>query len=145
MAEYKATFSHLEHFSQAFDLDERRAKRFVEGLQPGLRRNVMGYKCWTLRDAVDLAFCFEEDYKQFKDGQPKGKGKCWPYDHLFLECRALTVPGAQERKGRSVLAHLLVEGTVSPGRVVPKSVRLDLVVVRRGRGLVFFADRRDTW
>ena len=36
---------------------------------------VMGYRCQTLLDAVDLAFRFEKEYKQYKESQPKGKGK----------------------------------------------------------------------
>ena len=43
VAEYEATFAWLERFAQAFDSEERRANRFLEGLQPNLRVKVMGY------------------------------------------------------------------------------------------------------
>ena len=65
VAEYEATFSRLEQFRQSFDSEKRRAKRFVEGLNPGLRMKVMGYQCRILLDAVDLAVRFEDEYKQY--------------------------------------------------------------------------------
>ena len=47
----------------SLDFEERRAKRFVEGLNSELRRKVMGYRCQTLSDVVDLTAWFEDDYK----------------------------------------------------------------------------------
>ena len=75
MAEYEATFSRLEQFVQAFDSEERRAKRFIEGLHSGLRLKVMGYRCWTLLDEVDLASRFKDEHKRYMESQSKGKGK----------------------------------------------------------------------
>lgn len=43
VGEYEATC--LEQFTQTFDSDEQRAKRFLEGLQPGLRLKVMACRC----------------------------------------------------------------------------------------------------
>ena len=75
VAEYEATFSRLERFVQSFDTEQRKAKRFVEGLNQGLRLRVMGYRCQTLPDAVDLAAHFENEHKRHMESQPKGKGK----------------------------------------------------------------------
>ena len=75
MAEYEATFSRLERFGQPFDSEECRTKRFMEGLNLELRGKVMGYRCQTLSDAMDLAARFEDDNKKNMESEPKGKRK----------------------------------------------------------------------
>ena len=45
VAEYEAKFARLERLAQVFDTEERRMKRFLEGLQPGLKLKVMGCRC----------------------------------------------------------------------------------------------------
>ena len=63
VAEYKATFARLERFAQTFDSEERRAKRFLEGLQPGLKMKVMACQCQILQEMVDMASRFKDEYK----------------------------------------------------------------------------------
>ena len=65
----------MERFAQAFDSKERRANRFLEGLQPSLRVKVMGCRCTTVTDMVQMASRFEEEYQQFVEGHSKGKTK----------------------------------------------------------------------
>ena len=43
VAKYEAAFARLEHFAQVFDAEEWWAKRFKEGLQPGLKLKVMAW------------------------------------------------------------------------------------------------------
>ena len=75
VAEYEATFAWLERFAQAFDSEERWANRFLEGLQPSLRVKLMGCRCMTIADMVQMASRFEEEYQQFVEGRLKGKTK----------------------------------------------------------------------
>ena len=58
-----------------FDTERRRAKKFVEGLVLALRSRVLGFRCPTLADAVELAARYEDDRKLFLEEHPKGKGK----------------------------------------------------------------------
>ena len=75
VAEYEATFASLERFAQAFDSEERRANKFLEGLQRSLRVKVMGCRCTMIADMVQMASHFEEEYQQFAEGRSKGKTK----------------------------------------------------------------------
>ena len=63
VAEYEATFARLERFAQAFDSEERRVNRYLEGLQPSLRVKVMGCRCMMVADMVHMASHFEEEYQ----------------------------------------------------------------------------------
>ena len=74
VAEYEAAFTWLEQFAQVFDSERCRAKKFVEGLVPALRSRVLGFRCPTLADAVELAARYEDDRKLFLEEHPKGKG-----------------------------------------------------------------------
>ena len=45
VSEYEAAFACLERFAQVFDSKEQRAKRFLEGIQSGLKLKVMACQC----------------------------------------------------------------------------------------------------
>ena len=62
-------------FAQVFDSEELQAKRFMEGLQPRLKLKVMAYRCQTIVEMVEMASRFEDEYKQYMEGRPKGKSK----------------------------------------------------------------------
>ena len=54
----------------------------MEGLTPALWLRVLGYRCPTLVDVVDMAARYEDDYKLFMEECPKGKMKAftpWSY------------------------------------------------------------------
>ena len=82
VAEYEASFARLERFAQAFDSEERRAERFLEGLQPSLRVKVMDCRCTTVAEMVQMASRFEEEYNQYVSGHSKGKAKL-PFTSRF--------------------------------------------------------------
>ena len=75
VSEYEAAFAHLERFAQVFNTEERQAKRFLEDLQSGLKLKVMACWCQTVAEMVDMASHFEDEYKQYMEGRPKGKSK----------------------------------------------------------------------
>ena len=144
VVEYEATFSRLERFTQSLDIEECRAKRFVEGLNPVLRLKVMGYRCWTLLDVVDWAFRFEDEHKRYIESQPKGKGKMFALrpSTSWIRSSESSRSSGKKRKERSEQPPMgdavLLRGAV------PDSVRQDLAVACRWRELVLFADRWGT-
>ena len=71
MSEFEATFARLECFTQTFDSKEQRAKRFLEGLQPGLKMKVMACWCHIVAEMVEMASRFEDKYKKFMVSCPK--------------------------------------------------------------------------
>ena len=75
VAEYEAAFARLERFTQAFDSEEKQVNRFLEGLQLSLRVKVMGCRCTTVADMVQMASHFEDEYQQYLRGRSKGKTK----------------------------------------------------------------------
>ena len=63
VSEYEAAFAQLEHFAQVFNSEERRVKRFLEGLQFRLKLKVMACQCQTVAEMVEMASHFEDEYK----------------------------------------------------------------------------------
>ena len=72
----------------------------MEGLNLSLMMKVMGYRCRTLLDAVDLAAWFEDEYKKYLESQPKGKGKMFA-----LRPSTSEVPSSGRKRKASTITH----------------------------------------
>ncbi|CAN6476935.1 unnamed protein product [Victoria cruziana] len=63
LTEYVTQFHHLEKYCpHLFGSEAERVNKFIWGLREGVRARVMGAKCDTMADAIDMAMIFEEDY-----------------------------------------------------------------------------------
>ena len=124
MAEYEVAFTRLEQFAQTFDTEKQRAKRFVEGLNPTLRSRVLGYRCPTLVDAVDLAAWYEDDRKLIQEECPKGKGKMFTPQPSASRVPSSGSSGSSGKKRNEPRTRLLGKDEVFQGEGVLNTVRL---------------------
>lgn len=135
VGENEAAFAHLEWFAQTFDSKERRAKRFLEDLQPELRLKVMVCRCQTVAEMDEMASRFEDEYKKYMEDHPKGKSKTsFASRFSSLVCRVPVVLVALVREGRRSLVVLLVAGIVLQAGVT--LVLVGQVPVGQGKDLV---------
>ena len=116
VTEYESAFTRLEQFAQVFDTEKRQAKRFVEGLNPALRSRVLGYRCPTLVDAVELAALYEDDHKLFLEKPRKGKGKMFTSQPYALGGPSSGSSGSSRKKRKEHSNSVAEDGHGGTGR-----------------------------
>ncbi|CAN6455797.1 unnamed protein product [Victoria cruziana] len=72
LAEYVTQFCHLENYCpHLFRSETEWVSKFTWGLREGIKVKVMGARCDTMADAIDMATRFEEDYIHVQEAHKK--------------------------------------------------------------------------
>ncbi|CAN6462677.1 unnamed protein product [Victoria cruziana] len=72
LTEYVTQFRYLEKYCpHLFGSETERVSKFIWDLREGVRAKVMGARCDTIADAIDMATRFEEDYIRVQEAHKK--------------------------------------------------------------------------